>query len=161
MSALARFHRTVPAPQVRGGYRAFWPYVRLDFRQCCAHCCLHERFAGGEENFELDHFCPKWKCPDLVEDFYNIYYSCHACNSSRKKWKHWPSASLAAESIGFVNLCKDDFDQHYELLPTGELLPRSASAQYTIDSIRLNSEHLVRIRALLLNEGKAMDKEPE
>lgn len=160
VTTVARFIRTKPAPIVKGGYGSFLPYVRKDFDQCCAYCYFHERHAGGEENFEIDHFCPQWKCLDRINDFYNLYYSCHACNSTRKKWKWWPSDEQTANNIGFVDFCVDDFNAHYQVLPDGALKPLSKSAEYTIDRIRLNSDHLKKMRALLLKEGKAFDKEP-
>lgn len=81
---MAHFSRTVPAPAFPGGYTAFRAYVRQDFRQCCAYCLLHEFWAGGEDNFELDHFRPVSRFPDLERDFYNLYYACHVCNQRKR-----------------------------------------------------------------------------
>lgn len=160
MTSVAHVNRTYPAPSVKGGYGAFRPHVRSDFEQCCAYCCLHERHAGGEEGFSIDHFYPKDAklFPARMHDFYNLYWSCMPCN--RKKWNQWPPYEVLARGICFVDLCIDDFDQHYRLKPDGKLEPLTTSAAYTIAAIRLNREHLVKIRALLLAEGKALDKEP-
>jgi len=157
---VARFTRTDPAPSVKGGYGAFRTYVRGDFEQCCAYCFLHERYAGGEESFWLDHFYPKDATlfPARINDFYNLYWSCMPCN--RRKWNQWPPDEVLAHGICFVDLCIDDFDQHYRLRSDGRLEPLTPSAAYTIAVIRLNREHLVKIRVLLLKLGKALDKEP-
>lgn len=157
---MARFIRTDPVPSVKGGYGAFRNFVRSDFDQCCAYCFLHERHAGGEEGFTLDHFYPKDNAlfPARIGDFYNLYWSCAVCN--RKKWNYWPSYEELLEGICFVDLCIDDFDQHYQLKPDGRLEPLTTSAEYTIATIRLNREHLVKLRSLLLKGGKALDKEP-
>jgi hypothetical protein len=157
---VARFTRTSPAPTVTGDYGAFRSYVRQDFEQCCAYCYLHERHAGGETNFELDHFCPKDKFPHLRRTFTNLYWSCSVCNGFKGKSNHWPSDELIAQGKCFVDLCKDDFETHYNILDDGTLEALTPSAEYTIDKIRLNSEHLIKIRYRLLKEGKELDKEP-
>ena len=158
---MARFTRRVPAPKVTGGYGAFKPFVREDFEQCCAYCYLHEFHARGKNNFELDHFQPKEKFPERRNDFYNIYYSCHVCNSIHGKWSHWPTDQQIAEGVGFVDFCKDDFKDHYEILPDGKLKPLTKSAEYTIDTIRLNSDYLVEYRADLLRRNESLDKKPK
>lgn len=156
---MARFKRSSPAPKVKGDYPAFRPYVRQDFEQCCAYCYLHERHAGGEKNFELDHFRPLKQFPKLRRVFENLHWSCHVCNGIKSKSNHWPSDELLARGIRFVDLCEDDFDQHYQVLPDGTLNPLTLSASYTIDTIDLNSEHLRKLRAILLKEGTSLDKE--
>jgi uncharacterized protein (TIGR02646 family) len=157
---VSRFNRTNPAPIVKGGYGAFRPYVRDDFERCCAYCYLHERYAGGEEGFQLDHFYPKDPAlfPARGNDFYNLYWTCMPCN--RKKWNQWPPYQVLDHGICFVDLCNDDFDQHYRLRTDGKLEPLTPSAAYTIAAIRLNREHLVKIRSLLLKQNRALDQEP-
>lgn len=157
---MARFTRTSPAPIVKGDYPAYRPFVRKDFEQCCAYCYLHERHAAGEFNFQLDHYRPKHLFPNLRKQFENLYWSCSVCNGIRSKYKHWPSDELLAKGICFVDLCKDDFDQHYEILPDGRLKALTPSADYTIDKINLNSDHLVKLRAILRREGTRLDAEP-
>jgi uncharacterized protein (TIGR02646 family) len=144
---MARFVRTSPPPPVRGGYEAFRPYVRGDFEECCAYCLLSELFAGGEDNFEIDHFRPRKLFPDALHDFYNLYYSCHPCNHI--KHDKWPSKALHELGIGFVDLCQDDFSDQFEICSDGTWKPLTQSAAYTIDSLRLNRRHLVRLRLLL------------
>lgn len=157
---MARFVRTNPAPIVKGDYPAFRPYVRADFERCCAYCYLHEFHAHGEKNFQLDHFRPKDKFPHLRRDFYNLYYCCSVCNGIRSKSNQWPSDALLAKGISIVDLCKDTFEDHYEILPDGRLNPLTKSAEYTIKIIDLNSDHLIAYRRALLNEGKQLDKIP-
>lgn len=144
---MSHFVRANPAPFVQGPYTSFRPHVRRDFRQTCAYCLLEEFFAGGEENFELDHFRPRSLFRDLDRDFYNLYYSCHPCN--RIKHNKWPSAELEAHGIGIVDLCRDDFTTHFLELPNGEWEGLTPSARFTIDLLRLNRPHLVAIRLIL------------
>lgn len=144
---MSHFCRTTPVPEIRSGYQAFRPYVREDFRALCAYCLLPELWAAGEDNFELDHFYPRVLFPERVSDFYNLYYSCHVCNHI--KHDKWPSARLQAAGIGFVDLCQDDFEQHFEVSGDGAWKPLTPSAAYTIDTLQLNRGHLVRVRRKL------------
>ena len=104
---MPHFLRTNPVPVVKGGYKSFRPHVRIDFRQFCSYCLVHEDNAAGEENYELDHFRPQKHFPGLIANFYNLYYSCHPCNHIKRY--QWPSAELELMGIGFVDLCKDNF----------------------------------------------------
>jgi len=144
---MSHFRRRMPAPKVRGGYQAYRPHVREDFVECCAYCLLHEVWAAGRENFELDHFFPRVLFPERVNDYYNIYYSCHPCNPI--KHDQWPSHAFQAAGIGFVDLCRDDFEQHFEQSEDGKWNGLTPSGAFTIRSLRLNRDQLVTIRLLL------------
>jgi hypothetical protein len=144
---MAHFVRTHPAPQVKGppyGYSKFRQHVRQDFGRRCAYCLMDELWAGGEENFELDHFRPKQKFPDLLQDFHNLYWSCRVCNSN--KWDHWPSAELEQQRVGLIDFCRHDFQDHFQLSPNGLWVPLTLSAEYTKQIMKLNRPHLVELR---------------
>ena len=106
---------------------------------------MPELHAGGEENFELDHFRPQSQFPDRARDFHNLYWSCHVCNKLNHKGSNWPSPELQSQGIGFVDFCCDDFHTHYQL-SNGFWMPLTASAKYTIQNIKLNRTHLVELR---------------
>jgi uncharacterized protein (TIGR02646 family) len=144
---MPRFTRTNPAPTVSGGYAAYRLHVQGDFESVCAYCLLNELFAAGEENFELDHFKPRSLFPESVTDFYNLYWSCHVCN--RIKHNKWPCAALQSKGIGIVDLCIEDVERQFRELPDGKWEGITPSAQYTIDALRLNRQHLVKVRRLI------------
>jgi hypothetical protein len=144
---MPRFNRTRPVPVVTGGYAAFRPHVRRDFERRCAYRLLKERFAGGQENFELDHFRPKSRFPEGEKDFYNLYYACHVCNNTKQAY--WPPSELLSKGIGFVDLCVDDFETHFRQGSQGMWEGLTPSGRYTIDVLRLNRKHLVTIRRIL------------
>lgn len=108
---------------------------------------MHERWAAGAEGFQLDHFRPCKLFPELERDFLNLYYACYPCN--KKKHDKWPSRELQGQAIGFVDLCRDEFSDHFEECPDGSWRPLTPSAGYTMDSLRLNSEHLKELRCIL------------
>ena len=144
---MAHFTRSRPQPSVLGGYAAFRPYVRADFRESCAYCLIEELYCGGKENYELDHFRPRSLFPELQDDFYNLYYSCHPCNHIKRN--KWPSLELQRRGISLVDLCRSDFAEHFQEASEGIWEGNTISGRYTIDSLRLNREHLVTIRNLL------------
>src|SRR5579863_502404 len=109
---MSHFTRTRPAPSGSEGYLSIRSLVRRDFETCCAYCLMKELYGGGEENYELDHFRPKSRFPQLKNDFYNLYYACHPCNHI--KLDKWPSEALQDEGIYLVDLCTSDFQDHFQ-----------------------------------------------
>jgi hypothetical protein len=146
---MPRFHRTAPCPEVVGGYRSYRPFVRADFECLCAYCLIRELHCGGEECYELDHFRPRSRFPELERDFYNLYYACHPCNGIKRD--KWPSAQLQQKGIGIVDLCREEFHEHFDAGGDGRWKGLTASAEYTIELLRLNRPHLVELRNLLIN----------
>ncbi len=140
------FSHRVPAPS-ENNYQKYRPYIREDFHECCAYCLMHERFANGESNFELDHFKPKAKFKKLKEEYTNIYYSCHVCNKG--KWQHWPS-ELRSKGYRFVDTCSENFSDHF-VDEDGYWKPISHAGEYTEEMIRLNSRHHIEIRQMIKN----------
>ncbi|MBZ5530074.1 MAG: hypothetical protein LAO20_01465 [Acidobacteriia bacterium] len=153
---MSHFLRTVPPPDVKGGYSSFRPYVRADFQHRCAYCLFWELLAAGEENFELDHFRPKSLFPDDAQNFYNIYYACHPCNHLKRDL--WPSKDMERRGLRLVDLCKDEFEAHFQLCSDGHLQGLTDAGRYTIDALRLNRKHLVRLREMLSQFGVDMHK---
>lgn len=155
---MARFQRTSPAPPLPDGkdYTFFRPDVRKDFERCCAYCLRHEDHCGGVDHFELDHFKPQKRFPDLINEFSNIYYCCHRCN--KRKSVSWPKEQEQVAGYYFVDLCHDDFETHYQLRSDGRLELLTTAAKYTEKTLKLNSPELVRERANILKDGYALDK---
>ena len=149
------FLRRTPPPKVKGDYHSFRPFVREDFSRQCAFCLFSELLAGGEENFELDHFRPRHRFPDLLNDFYNLYYSCHPCNHIKRG--SWPSPALEEQGISFVDLCKEDFATHFSVEKNGIWSGLTNPGKYTIDKLNLNRQHLVIVRGLLERLGIHVD----
>lgn len=145
---MARFAHRNPAPEAAGsGYQRFRSFLREDFEKTCHWCVLEELWTAGEESAEVDHFRPKHLFPDLAEEYTNLYYACHRCN--HRKGAHWPDGDLQARGVGYVDLCADDYETHYRMRLDGSLETLSDSAQWTVQTIRLNSPHLVQVRRLI------------
>lgn len=155
---MAYFTRAIFAPEVTGPYRAFRQHVRADFRRCCTFCLLHEFWSGGERNYEIDHFRPVSLFPHLERDFYNLYYTCHICNYA--KLAQWPTPEMLARGVGLTDFCRDDFETHFVLASDGALESLTESAQFTLESLRLNSDHLIGMRSFLLRSNLRFDAAP-
>lgn len=146
---MAVFRRRESPPSPVNHYSEYRPCVRDDFQECCAYCLLHEDWAAGRENFELDHFRPKSlsQFASLAKEFYNLYYACHPCN--HLKGSAWPEPSLEAAGYVFLDFCAETFSSHFHENADGAWQPLSRGAEYTLERLRLNRKHLVRIRLLL------------
>lgn len=123
------------------------PFLRLDFRHLCAYCERSEAVLGGEDFFQIDHFRPKSKFPDLETHYPNLYYACGKCNLY--KWHTWPSASQLANGFRFADPCQEDmYVEHLQESVDGKLEALTNCGAYTRDSIRLNRSDLLRWRQL-------------
>ncbi|MCW5862794.1 MAG: HNH endonuclease [Anaerolineae bacterium] len=147
------FSHRDPPPFPTNDYRKYRPALREDFHHCCAYCLLPELFAAGESNFEIDHFRPK-SLPrffHLINEYTNLYYSCHPCNHS--KHKYWPSEKLEREGYTFVDMCKDSFSTHFRD-NDGIWEPLTNAGKYTIERLRLNKDDLVELRRYIADMRK-------
>lgn len=125
----------------------YLPFLRRDFRQLCAYCERSEACLGGEEFFEIDHFRPNSKFPQLDTHYPNLYYACGRCN--RHKAGTWPSDGLIMKGFRFADPCQEDmYLEHLQESANGRLEPRTGCGQYTRDHIRLNRSDLRRWRQL-------------
>lgn len=144
------FVRRSERPTLSNDYRSYRAKVREDFTECCAYCLLPEILAGGQDNFELDHFRPKSKSDRLladINDFYNLYYCCHVCN--HYKAASWPTDELVTIGCRFIDFCSEEFSAHFRPEPDGSWVPLTLAACYAGERLRLNRKHLVKIRGLL------------
>jgi hypothetical protein len=154
------FVRRREPPRARGGYQLFRPFVRDDFSECCAYCLLHEILAAGPDNFHLDHFRPKSHplFAHLRAEYYNLYYSCSVCN--RYKSNRWPDDEMVEAGLFFVDPCQEAFSDHFLESQEGRWVPLTRAGEFTEAMLRLNREHLVKLRARLRSLAVKVDGTP-
>lgn len=147
------FSHTLPQPDCGKGYTRYREDLRRDFRHCCAHCRVHEHRGAGKEDYEIDHFRPKGRAEfmHLEFEYSNLYWSCHVCNL--RKGVKWPTPQKVKEGYYFVDLCREEWDDHYLVAPDGELVFLTKAAEFTCDKLRLNRDHLKDQRAECLRDG--------
>jgi len=134
-------------PQTYGNARQYKPFLRVDFQTRCAYCERPEDYMGGEEAFEVEHFKPKSKFPQLDCVYTNLYYACRGCNAY--KWETWPSEDQLAQGMHFADPCEQDPYLHH-LLETedGSVKGTTPCGIYTAAHIRLHRDDLRRWRRL-------------
>src|SRR5512133_1733520 len=95
-------------------YRA---YLRRDFWYACAYCTLAECEAAGV-GFEIDHYLPQHRYPELGDDYTNLFWSCSHCNKLKGDY---PTEAAARKGYRFYRPDMDDPRDHFimsELSPT-------------------------------------------
>lgn len=167
---MATFPRRASPPQKRRvDYHVYREEVREDCHGCCVYCGVHENhWDFRDANYELDHFKPKHFDPvdvdpkkSLRNDFYNLRWCCHICNSRARKGSKWPTPEEETLGAGFVDVCNENWYEHYEVQKDGQLKSLSDKATYTIEAIGLNDEGYIRQRLRILAAGHALFKPPK
>ena len=113
-------------------------YLAIDFKGRCAYCDDLDFYYGGQRNFHVEHFAPKEKFPALKYVYENLLYSCPYCNSAKSDT--WPSDNPMVNVVGdrgFVNPCKDEYDQHLERDSSGKIFAKTQLGEYMIVNLKL------------------------
>jgi hypothetical protein len=137
-------HRANPPTFTR--YSQYKPYVREDFRFCCAYCVSHEAHVGELWAMTLDHFKPKKRFRDLAVTYRNLYYACCRCNTY--KGDTWPSAADLRAGRRFVDACLEHHTDHIAYVD-GKAVGLTSAGGYSIEHLRLNRRPLVDRRVRL------------
>jgi uncharacterized protein (TIGR02646 family) len=141
-----QFQRRENCPRF-SAYRQYRPYLREDFLRHCAYCTVHEDEVGGEDHFEIDHYRPVRKFPNLINEYSNLYYSCHGCNKPGAKGHNWPSEDLYNAGFRFFDpVMENAYEIHMRPTRSGRLIKKSNVGDYSIRVLRLNREGLVKLR---------------
>jgi hypothetical protein len=143
---MALFSRQINPPTLNNS-RQYKPYLRVDFRTRCAYCERPEAYLGGEELFEVEHFRPRKKFPELDCTYTNLYYACRGCNSHKSET--WPSVEQVSRGMQFADPCiADPYVHHLQEEVDGGVRGTSPCGVYTTAHIRLHREDLKRWRRL-------------
>ena len=154
------FPRTDP-PRVSKTYRYYRPYLRRDFLNRCAYCLRHEFHFGGEANGQIDHFCPQAEFEKTGElhlryTYTNLFWSCGECNNTKEET--WPSHDELKRELRFVDSSRENTDQHWEVLPTGEIRPLTQAGRFTIDMVLLWRDDLNYWRKSIIDAIKRVER---
>jgi len=142
---MAPFHRRKKPPDGKppGWYKGC---LRIDFECRCAYCLIHERDYQTHESFQIDHFKPRSRFPELERTYSNLYYSCQLCNKRNRKGDHWPTQAEISAGSRFVDPCAEDWEEHIAFQRTGQVEPVTKAGQYSITTLELNRPQLVKYR---------------
>lgn len=134
-------------PPATSNYREYRPFLRRDFLGRCAYCERTEEYLGGTEAFEVEHFKPKGKFPDLISDYKNLYYACRGCNGHKSET--WPSTVQIARGHRFVDPCVEDpYLHHLREREEGTLDELTVCGSYSNVHIRLDRQDVRKWRVL-------------
>jgi HNH endonuclease len=108
----------------------------------CEYCQAPE--AVFNFPFEVEHIVPGQSGPELEA---NLALACRSCNLFKTDSTH----AVDPETNQVVRLYHprtDRWDEHFRLLPSGELEGRTTIGRATIEQLRLNTEAQVAARQL-------------
>jgi hypothetical protein len=127
--------------------RQYKPFLRRDFLGRCVYCERTEAYLGGDEAFEVEHFRPKSRFPELVCSYPNLYYACRRCNGHKSDT--WPSDEQMARGLRFADPCEEDLWLHHlREREDGSVEEKTTCGAYSSRHIRLDREALRRWRRL-------------
>lgn len=114
-------------------YRAYKPYLVIDFNHTCGYCDDNDKWLGGDRNYHIDHFCPKSLFDELENEYNNLVYSCPFCNISKSN--DWVTASSdesidKALNVGYIDPCNPDYIKHFTRLSDGTIKPVTDIGEY-------------------------------
>lgn len=140
--------------------------LNSDFHYKCAYC--ESRTEG-----ELEHFRPKSSARGLNGEFSfehywwlefewrNLYHVCTTCNRNKASWFPVEGErarigatyeSLKNEHYLLIDPCNDFPEDHFTYDKIGHILPLTDRGKLTIDILKLNRPHLLRVREAHFSE---------
>lgn len=109
-------------------YRAYKSHLEKDFNERCGYTDCYQFWFGGKRNFQIDHFKPVSKHPELETKYSNLVYSCSYVNRAK------------SNDIGqYIDPCDTDFNQHFYRDELGNIIPdaNSEPAKYMHKKLKL------------------------
>jgi hypothetical protein len=127
-----QFRKTAPRRSYTGmelpNYRDYKESLSKDFNERCGYTdCPHFWF-GGKRNFQIDHFQPISKHPELETKYFNLVYSCSYVNRAK------------SNDVGnYIDPCDTDYNEHFYRNGLGNIFPKegSASGNYMYTKLKL------------------------
>lgn len=112
-----------------GGYSSYPSYrewLRDEFKFRCVYCLIREEWGRLVGEFDLDHFVPQAKRPELSTEYENLVYACHTCNLRKSGMETFdPESCLLTDSV--------------KVYPTGRIEGLNAGAKAIIAKLGLDS----------------------
>ena len=114
-------------------------YLAIDFKHRCAYCDDLDSIYGGERTYDVEHFAPKEKFPELEFTYDNLLYACTYCNNSKSNdWPSDDSAVCVVGERGYIDPCKKEYYNHLDRdEDTGRIQYRSELGKYMYNHLKL------------------------
>lgn len=123
--------------QSSNNYLIYKEQLVKDFRDLCGYCGKNRNYFF--DNFQIDHFKPKSKYPDLKNDYNNLVLSCPICN--RNKSDDWPTNDKNVyhnDSIGYVDPASKEFDEVFYRDEDGNIFSNYDYGKYMITKLKFD-----------------------
>lgn len=128
-------------------YKGYKDFLERDFNERCGYTDCQQIWFGGKRNFQIDHFKPKIKFPDLETAYSNLIYSCSYVNRAK------------SDDLGnYIDPCDEDYNNYFYRDELGNIYPNqnSESARYMY---RILKFYLKRYSIIWLLEQFEIKKE--
>lgn len=113
-------------------------YLAIDFDHHCAYCDDKDKYGGGQLAYQVEHFAPESKFPDLRHTYENLLYACPYCNRSKSDtWVSNDSAISVIGNKGFVSPCNDEYYKHLIRNNDGTISATSELGEYMRKQLKL------------------------
>ena len=113
-------------PSGYSSYPSYRGWLRDEFKFRCVYCLLREEWGRLFGDFDLDHFLPQVKRPELSTDYENLVYACHTCNLRKSGLETYdPETYLLADFV--------------KVYTTGRIVGLNANAEAIIAKLGLDS----------------------
>jgi hypothetical protein len=109
-------------------YRLYKTLLASDFNERCGYTDCNHFWLGGKRNFQIDHFLPKSKHPNLERKYSNLVYSCSYVNRAK------------SNDLGnYIDPCDIDYNTHFFRDRSGNIVPEADSepANYMYKQLKL------------------------
>ena len=123
--------------QYSNNYLIYKEQLVKDFRDLCGYCGKNRNYFF--DNFQIDHFRPKSKYPDLKNDYNNLVLSCPICNINKSD--DWPTNDKNVyhnDSIGYVDPASKEFDEVFYRDEDGNIFSNYDYGKYMITKLKFD-----------------------
>lgn len=136
-------------PEVVSHYSHWKEALAVEGRYQCVYCAIAEASFGGRRNFHVEHFRPKSKFPDLLLDYFNLFYACAICNTF--KGNDWPSEPVHDHTVATYPMPSAVDYSSLMVMDTDYTLRGCCTAgTYLVWRLALNRAQLVRERRMFV-----------
>ena len=98
-------------------YKIYKPFLRKDFNQKCGYTDCLDHWFGGVSTFQIDHFHPQSKYPQLKTKYSNLIYCCSYVNRAKSD----------DDKDKYLDPCNEDYNKHFYRNGNGEIIPEASS----------------------------------
>lgn len=133
-------------------------YLKKDFHGRCAYCGDSDSVGMSARHFQVDHFVPKEKFPNLKWEYTNLMYACEFCNGAKSDyWAGESPDQNIVDNEGIVSPCCAEYDSHICRSENGAIVPLSIIGQFMYKKLKLylRRHHLLhKLESLRIRIGK-------